>query len=109
MKNLFILLFIIGSIQFFTGCGENKDSSSFKLSSYRGYLESLHKSELSSISKSLNEYRKNFTTAAPEIRDSAFIDFRSFYYNVINSYYELFFNNQDLVNRLNENKNDDPK
>jgi hypothetical protein len=109
MKNLFILLFVIVSIQIFSGCGENKDSASVKLSSFRGYLESLHKSEISSISKSLNEYRKDFTSTAPEIRDSAFIDFRSFYYNVINSYYEMFFNNQDLVNRLNENKNDDPK
>jgi hypothetical protein len=89
----------------FIGC--NNNSSATLLLNFREYLNKLHKNDLASISYASNEFEKKFSSAVPEMKDSAFIEFRSFYYDVINSYYEMFLNNQDLVNKLNDNKNDD--
>jgi hypothetical protein len=109
MKKPIILLFIIITIQLFFGCGHNSKSPESLLASFLENLEKLHKSDLSSISQALDNYRNNFSNVTPEIKDSAFIDYRSFFYDVINSYYEIFWNNQSLVNKLNSNKNDDPE
>ncbi|MDR3611813.1 MAG: hypothetical protein P4L27_14685 [Ignavibacteriaceae bacterium] len=109
MKKPIILLFIIITIQFFFGCSHNSKSPESLLASFRENLEKLHKSDLSSISQALDNYRNNFSNVTPEIKDSAFIDYRGFFYDVINSYYQIFWNNQNLVNKLNSNKNDDPE
>lgn len=107
-KNYVLILFLLILVPFFIGCNHN-NSSSISLLQFREYLDKLHKSELVSISKASNEFKKSFSTAPPEIKDSAFIVFRAFYYDVINSYYEVFWNNQDLVMKLNANNNDDPQ
>jgi hypothetical protein len=107
MKNNLFILFLLILAPFFIGCNQN-NSSSVSLLHFREYLDKLHKSELASISKASIEYKNSFSTAPPEIKDSAFIVFRAFYYDVINSYYEVFWNNQDLVTKLNANNNDDP-
>ena len=106
MKNYISILFFLIFILSFIGCNNHSTTSS--LLHFRDYLDKLHKSEIASISKASIEYRKSFSTAPPEIKDSAFIVFRSFYYDVINSYYEIFWNNQELVKKLNIN-NDDPQ
>jgi len=104
-----ILLFL--SIVFFQliGCNQNNNSALNSVSHFRKYLDKLHKNELVSISQASIELKTNFSIAAPELKDSAFIIFRSFYYDVINSYYEIFWNNQDLVNKLNDHKDADPQ
>lgn len=103
--SLNILLIIISLL---LGCNSNNPPKTALLN-FREYLDKLPKSELFSISKASKEYRKNFTAAAPEMKDSAFLDFRSFYYDVINSYYEIFYNNKGLLNELNANNNNDPR
>ncbi|MDR3666626.1 MAG: hypothetical protein P4L35_07280 [Ignavibacteriaceae bacterium] len=103
--SLNILLIIISLL---LGCNSNNPQKTALLN-FREYLDQLPKSELFSISKASKEYRKNFTAAAPEMKDSAFLDFRSFYYDVINSYYEIFYNNKGLLNELNANNNNDPR
>lgn len=103
--SLNILLIIISLL---LGCNSNNPQKTALLN-FREYLDKLPKSELFSISKASKEYRKNFTAAAPEMKDSAFLDFRSFYYDVINSYYEIFYNNKGLLNELNANNNNDPR
>jgi hypothetical protein len=105
-KSIFVLLLLI-NIMLYTGCNQNSNSSANLLTNFREYLHKLNKSELASISKASNEFRKNFFAAVPEIKDTAFIEFRSFYYDVINSYYEIFWNNQDLIKKLNDHQNDD--
>jgi hypothetical protein len=107
MKKPFLLLFLLINIPLFIGCNNYNNSSENLLINFRTYLDKLHKDDLASISHASNEFRKNFSAAEPGIRDSAFIDFRSFYYDVINSYYEIFLNNKELVNKLNDNKNED--
>jgi hypothetical protein len=109
MKKPILLLFLLINIPQFIGCNHNNNSSANLLVNFRAYLDKLHKSDLASISNASNEFRKNFSAADPEIRDSAFIEFRSFYYDVINNYYEIFLNNQELVNKLNDHKNEDPQ
>ena len=109
MKKPILLLFQLINISLFIGCSHNNNSSANLLVNFRAYLDKLHKSELTSISHASNEFRKNFSAADPEIKDSAFIEFRSFYYDVINNYYEIFLNNQELVNKLNDHKNEDPQ
>jgi hypothetical protein len=96
-------------MQLFFGCGHINKSSEGNLTSYHEYLDKLHKSDLTSLSQALDNYRRNFTNTTPEVKDSAFIEYRTFFYNVINSYYEIFWNNQNLVNKLNNNRNDDPE
>jgi hypothetical protein len=91
------------------GCNQNNNSALNSVPHFRNYLDKLHKNELVSISKASIELKSNFSAAAPELKDSAFIIFRSFYYDVINSYYEVFWNNQDLVNKLNDHKDADPQ
>src|ERR1035437_1720888 len=91
----------------FVGCNRNSNSSVDLLTQFRKFLNNLHKSELVSISQASNEFMKGFPAEAQEIRNSAFVEFRSFYYNLINNYYEIFSNNQDIINKLNANKNDD--
>jgi len=108
MKKPILLLFLLINITLFIGCKHNNSPAEL-LAGFRVNLAKLHKSNLASISEASNELRKNFSAADPEIRDSAFIEFRSFYYDVINSYYEIFLNNQELVNKLKENKNEDPQ
>jgi hypothetical protein len=107
MKKPILLLFLLINIPLFIGCNHNNNSSGNLLVNFRVYLDKLHKNDLASISHASNEFRKNFSAAVPEIRDSAFIEFRSFYYDVINNYYETFLNNQELVNKLNDHKNED--
>ena len=107
MKNPVLLKYLLIIIPLLFGC--NNNSSKDLLLQFREYLNKLPKRELSSISQASNEFRKNFSASAPEIKDSAFIEFRSFYYDVINSYYEIFSNNQDIINKLNANNNDDPQ
>ena|ERR1035437_1410568 len=109
MKKPIILLFVLINIPLFIGCNQNNNSPANFLAHFMEYLNKLHKSDLASISHASNEFRKNFSAATPEIKDSAFVEFRSFYYNVINSYYEIFWNNQELVNKLNNHKDDDPQ
>jgi hypothetical protein len=93
----------------FISCNQTNRNSADTFAHFREYINKLHKSDLVSISHASNELKKNFSAAAPIIRDSAFIEFRSFYYEVINTYYEIFGNNQDLINKLNDQKNDDPQ
>jgi hypothetical protein len=109
MNKLIILLFVVIIIPLFISCNQTNHNSANSFIHFREFLNKLHKSDLVSISHASNELRKNFSAAAPIIRDSAFIEFRSFYYEVINSYYEIFWNNQDLINKLNDHKNDDPQ
>jgi hypothetical protein len=109
MKKPNILFLLLMNILQFVGCNRNSISSADFLTQFRTYLDNLPKSELVSISQASNECRKNFSSASPEIRDSAFVEFRSFYYNVINHYYEIFGNNQELINKLNDNKIVDPQ
>ena len=109
MKKPILLLFLLINIPLFIGCNHNNNSSGNLLVNFRAYLDKLHKNDLASISHASNEFRKNFSAAVPEIKDSAFIEFRSFYYDVINNYYETLLNNQELVNKLNDQKNDDPQ
>ena len=109
MKKYSLLLLVIFNILFLDGCNRNSNSSDTSMNNFREDLNKLHKSDISSISKALDSYRKNLSNTAPVIKDSAFIEFRTFYYNVINSYYEIFFNNQNLVNKLNGNMKDDPE
>jgi hypothetical protein len=108
MKNHVLILFLLIFAPLFIGCNHN-NTSSVSLFQFREYLDKLHKSELASISKASVEFKKSFSTAPPEIKDSAFIVFRAFYYDVINSYYEVFSNNQDLVIKLNSNNLEDPQ
>jgi hypothetical protein len=107
MKNSLIVLFVLINIPLFIGCNHNINSSAKSLVHFREYLDKLHKNNLASISLASNEFRKNLSAESPEIKDSAFIEFRFFYYNVINNYYEIFWNNQELINKLNNHKNDD--
>ena len=107
MKKPILVLLLLINIPLFVGCDRNSNSSAYLLTNFREYLHKLNKSELASISQASNEFRKSFSAAAPEIKDLAFIEFRSFYYDVINSYYEIFWNNQYLINKLNDHKNDD--
>jgi|CZKP01.1.fsa_nt_gi hypothetical protein len=109
MNKPILLLFLLINIPLFIGCNHDNNSSANLSANFRVYLDKLHKSDLASISHASNEFRKRFSAADPEIRDSAFIEFRYFYYDVINSYYEIFLNNQELVNKLNDHKNDDPQ
>jgi len=109
MKKPILLLFLLINIPLFIGCNHNNNSSGNLLVNFRAYLDKLHKNDLASISHASNEFRKNFSAAVPVIKDSAFIEFRSFYYDVINNYYETLLNNQELVNKLNDQKNDDPQ
>jgi hypothetical protein len=109
MNKSIILLFVLLIIPLFNGCNQNNNSSLYLLSHYRGYLTKLYKSDLASISHASTELRNTFPAAEPAIKDSAFIEFRSFYYDVINSYYEIFLNNQELVKKLNDHKNNDPQ
>jgi hypothetical protein len=109
MKKPNLLFILLINILLFAGCNRNSNSSADLLIQFRKYLDNLPKSELASISHASNEFRKSFPSASPEIRDMAFVEFRSFYYNVINHYYEIFGNNQELINKLNDNKNDDPR
>ena len=108
MKKPVLLLFLLIIIQLFDGCNNNNSTANL-LVNFRTDLGKLNKSDLASISIASIEFRKSFSAAAPEIRDSAFVDFRSFYYDVINSYYQIFWNNQALINKLNDLKNDDPQ
>jgi len=109
MNKLIILLFVIINILLFIGCNQNNRTSANLLFHFREYLDKLQKKDLASISQASNEFKKNFSAATQTTKDSAFIKFRSFYYDVINSYYEIFWNNQDLINKLNDHKNDDPQ
>jgi len=109
MKKPILLLFLLINIPLFIGCNHNNNSSGNLLVNFRAYLDKLHKNDLASISHASNEFRKNFSAAVPVIKDSAFIEFRSFYYDVINNYYETLLNNQELVNKLNDQKNEDPQ
>lgn len=106
MQKSIILLFILTSLSI--NC-HNNNSSANLLTDFREYLDKLHKNDLTSISQASNEFRKNFSAVTPDIKDSAFIVFRSFYYDLINSYYEIFLNNQELINKLNDHKDDDPQ
>ena len=109
MKKPILLLLLLVNILMVVGCNRNNNSPADLLTQFRKFLTNLHKSELVSISQASNEFMKGFPAEAQEIRDSAFVEFRSFYYNVINNYYEIFSNNQDIINKLNANKNDDLK
>jgi len=91
---------------FLQGCGANKPDDITTLSNYRDYLKSIPNSDFYSITKSLKYYKDNFNTTVPEIKDSAFLDFRNLYYNVINSCSEVFWNNQPLVDKVASGKDD---
>ena len=106
MQKSLILLFIFISLSI--NC-HNNNSSANLLTDFREYLDELNKGDLTSIARASNEFRKNFSAATPDIKDSEFIVFRSFYYDVINSYYEIFCNNQELIIKLNEHKYDNPQ
>jgi hypothetical protein len=93
---------------FYTGCGNKNGSPETALLQYRQYSKNLIKTDLSSISKAFDKYKASFTTAPVEFRDSAFTEFRNLFYNVINNYSDIFWNNADLVKKLNEKQNDDP-
>jgi len=91
-----------------TGCGRKNNSPDAALMQYREYSKNLAKTDLSSISKALNKYKELFTTAPLTFRDSAFTEFRNLFYNVINNYSDSFWNNADLMKKVNEKQNDDP-
>lgn len=92
----------------FVGCGRNSSSPSVALLKYREYSKNLVKTDLSSISKALDKYKESFTTDPVEYRDSAFAEFRNLFYNIINNYSEIFWNNAELMKKVNEKQNDDP-
>ena len=92
---------------FIAGCGRNGSSPKTALLNYREYSKNLVKTDLSSISKALNKYKESFTNAPVEFRDSAFAEFRNLFYNVINNYSDTFWNNAELVKKVNEKQNDD--
>jgi hypothetical protein len=104
-----LLIFFSILISTFIGCNTNNKSSLNLLAQYRGYLNNLPKNELKSISLASAEFKNKFSATVPLVKDSAFIELRSFYYDVINSYYEIFSNNQDFVNKLKANDNNDPQ
>ena len=108
MKKPVLLKLLLIIIPLLFGCNNNNSPKDLLLQ-FREYLNKLPKHEISSISQASKEFRKSFSASTPEIKDSAFIAFRSFYYDVINSYYEVFSNNQDIINKLNANNNDDPQ
>ncbi len=107
MKNFNIILFLLIASLLSTGCG-NKTDSETALIQYREYSKNLVKTDLSSISKALTKYKTTFTSAPPEFRDSAFVEFRNLFYNIINNYSEIFWNNADLMKKVNAKQNDDP-
>lgn len=108
MKKLSIITVLIIVSWFYSGCIGKNNSPEKTLLQYKEYSKSLVKTDLSSISKSLNKFKELFTTAPLEFRDSAFVEFRSLFYNVINNYSEIFWNNAELMKKVNEKLNDDP-
>lgn len=108
MKKLSIITILIIVSWFYTGCSGKNNSPEKTLLQYREYSKSLVKTDLLSISKSLYKFKELFTTAPLEFRDSAFVEFRSLFYNVINNYSEIFWNNAELMKKVNEKLNDDP-
>jgi len=92
----------------FLGCNRNNNSPVSALLQYREYSKNLVKTDLSSISKALDKYKKLFTTAPLDYRDSAFVEFRNLFYNVINNYSDTFWNTPELVKKVNDKQNDDP-
>jgi hypothetical protein len=108
LKKLSIITILIIVSWFYTGCSGKNNSPEKTLLQYREYSKSLVKTDLLSISKSLYKFKELFTTAPLEFRDSAFVEFRSLFYNVINNYSEIFWNNAELMKKVNEKLNDDP-
>jgi hypothetical protein len=108
LKKLSIITVLIIVSWFYSGCIGKNNSPEKTLLQYKEYSKSLVKTDLSSISKSLNKFKELFTTAPLEFRDSAFVEFRSLFYNVINNYSEIFWNNAELMKKVNEKLNDDP-
>ena len=103
------ILIFLSAAWLITGCGKNTTSPETALLHFREYLNNLPKTDLASVSKALNNYKDNFSSSLPVFKDSAFTDFRSLFYNVINSYSEIFWDDSDLVKKLTANLNDDPK
>ena len=108
MNKFNIILAFIMVICFWEGCGNKNSSPEKALIQYREYSKSLVKTDLSSISKALSKYKELFTTAPSEYRDSAFVEFRNLFYNVINNYSDAFWNNAELMKKVNAKQNDDP-
>jgi hypothetical protein len=108
LKNFIIILFLLVASMLYTGCGTKTNSPQTALMHYREYSKNLVKTDLSSISNALDKYKESFTSAPPEFRDSAFAEFRNLFYNIINNYSDTFWNNAELMKKVNEKQNDDP-
>jgi hypothetical protein len=102
-----IIFILFVSVWFSAGCGKKGNSPESSLLHFREFLNNLPQTDLYSVTKALDYYKQNFVSVAPEFRDSAFTDFRALYYNVINGYSEIFWNDSDLVKKVSEKQNDD--
>lgn len=100
--SVILLLFL------FAGCSEKKKTADGNIDNYRDFIIKLPKNDLYSITKGLDYFKTNMNGSIQEYRDSAFIDFRNLYYNVINNTSEIFWNNQNLINKISGAK-DDPE
>lgn len=100
------IIFLLLSVVLFQGCGDEKSSGDKTFNTYKEELSKFPNSDFYSISKGIIAYRDNIRNANQIMKDSAFIEFRSLYYNTINVCSENFWNNQGLISKLTSSQND---